>query len=300
VKSIVRLGAVGYLNARPLVYGLGQGPRPEAQGPSPAEITVRFDVPSVCAQLLVSAAIDLGLVPSITYLERPGDRVVPDVSIASDGPVASVAIFTRKPAREIRSLALDTSSRTSVVLTRVLCARRFEIAPSFVPHPPDLPTMLGACDAALLIGDPALFVDHRALGVEKIDLGQAWTDMTGLPFVWAFWSGRPEAADSDVVRRLQEARDAGVAASDSVADAYCASHAARQAIARHYLRENMKYDLSPRALEGLTAYYHEAAALGLVERTGPIEFFATPRTVSSDDRGVWPEGGSHRDQTSRP
>ena len=291
----VRLGAVGYLNARPLVYGLEAGPGPQAPGPrkressgaQPAEqaflgpqasglgpdLTVRFDVPSVCAKLLADGEIDLGLVPTITYLERPGDRVVPGVAIASDGPVASVAIFTRRPIHEVRSLALDTSSRTSVVLTRILCARRFAIAPAFVPHAPDLPAMLAACDAALLIGDPALFADYDALGVDKIDLGEAWTALTGLPFVWAFWAGRPDAADADIVGRLQEARDAGVAASDAVADAYVGGDPDRRTVARRYLRESMKYDLSIRALQGLRTYFREAAQLGLVGRSGPIEFF---------------------------
>src|SRR4029079_6710985 len=117
--------------------------------------------------------------------ERPGARVVPGVAIASEGPVASVALFTRRPMREVRTLALDTSSRTSVVLARVLCARRFEIAPIYVPHAPHLGALLAACDAALLIGDPALFVDHRALSPEKLDMGQAWTGVTGLPVIWA-------------------------------------------------------------------------------------------------------------------
>jgi chorismate dehydratase len=235
--------------------------------------SVRFDVPSVCATLLAAGEIDLGLVPSITHLSRPGDRIVPDVAIASDGPVASVALFTRRPIAAVRSIALDTSSRTSVVLTRILCARKFGISPTFSPRPPDLLSMLSDCDAALVIGDPALFVDHRVLGLEKIDLGQAWSDLTGLPFVWAFWAGRADAADASVVERLQAARRRGVAHSDTIADAYCGDDLRRQAIARHYLRENMKYDLPPRAIEGLTTFYREAAALGLVSETRTIEFF---------------------------
>jgi chorismate dehydratase len=270
VTSTVRLGAVDYLNARPLVHGLDR-PRPVAL--SQPEVTVRFDLPSVCATLLDEGAIDLGLIPTIAYLARPGDRVVPAVGIVSDGPVASVAIFTRRPIREIRSLALDTSSRTSVALTRILCARVFGVTPSFVPHAPELGSMLSSCDAALLIGDPALFADHRALASEKIDLGEAWTNWTGWPFVWAFWAGRPDAADRHVVRRLQEARDAGVAASDAIADAYCEGNPARRGIARRYLQEYIQYELSDRALDGVRAFYHEAAALGVVDREGPIQFF---------------------------
>src|SRR4029079_1886172 len=92
------------------------------------------------------------------------------------------------------------------------------IAPAFVPHAPDLSMMLATCDAALLIGDPALFADYRALEADKIDLGDTWTSLTGLPFVWAFWAGRAAVVDLEIVERLQSARDAGVAASDAVAD----------------------------------------------------------------------------------
>ena len=291
MSRLVRLGAVEYLNARPLVYGLddvsSSGPdqplrtssepstfRFEAPAPDDdVSLSVEFDLPSICADRLANGEIDLGLIPTIAYLDRPGDRVVPDVAIASDGPVASVALFTRRPMRDVRTLALDTSSRTSVVLARVLCARRFEISPSYVPHAPDLSAMLASCDAALLIGDPALFVDPRAFSAEKIDMGQIWSDFTGLPFVWAFWAGRRDAADRSVVRRLQSARDEGIAALDAIADEYCPGDPVRQIMARQYLRENIKYDLPPRALEGLRAYYREAAALGLARGGAEIEFF---------------------------
>ena len=260
-----RLGAVDYLNDRPLVYGLDR---------LSDCLTLRFDVPSVCAQLLEAGEIDLGMVPSIAHLSRPGDRVVPGVCIGSDGPVASVALFHRVPLREVRSIALDTSSRTSAALTRILCARRFEIAPAFVPHVPDLAAMLARADAALLIGDPALFADHRALGAAKVDLGAEWTSMTGLPFVWAFWAGRPGAASPGIVTVLQDAAAAGMQHSDEVADAYLAGDPARQAIGRRYLRENLVFELSPRALEGLRTYYGEAIALGLAAGEPRLEFFA--------------------------
>ena len=155
MKGPVRLGAVDYLNVRPLVHGL------DARRDL---VTLRFDAPSVCARLLDAGEIDLGMVPSITYLNRPGDCIVPGVCIGSDGPVDSVALFLRRPLREVKTLAVDTSSRTSVALTRILCARRFGISPDFVPHAPDLPAMVANADGALVIGDPALFADHRALG----------------------------------------------------------------------------------------------------------------------------------------
>src|SRR5262245_12161151 len=109
-----RLGAVEYLNARPLVYGLTDS----------ARFSLRFDLPARCADLLHAGVIDLGLIPSIEYARGPAGpdayRIVPGLAIASDGPVSSVAIYTTKPIGDVRSIALDTSSRTSVALTRVL------------------------------------------------------------------------------------------------------------------------------------------------------------------------------------
>lgn len=260
----VRLGAVGYLNVRPLVYGLDR---------QPERVTLRFDVPAVCADLLARQEIDLGMVPSIAYVDRPDDCVVPGVCIGSEGPVSSVALFTRRPIGEVRSIALDTSSRTSAMLTRILCRRRFAIDPAWQPHPPDLPAMLAAADAALLIGDPALFADPSAVGATKIDLGAEWTTMTGLPFVWAFWAGRAGAADAGIVDLLQQAAEAGMARSDELADAYCADRPDRQPLARRYLRENLMFRLTPPAVEGLTAYYREASTFGAGPSNPRIRFF---------------------------
>jgi chorismate dehydratase len=123
---------------------------------SPAQWQIRYDVPSVCSALLHAGEIDLGLVPSIDYLHAPDYRFVPGVGIGSRGPVASVALFTRKPIEDVQRVALDTSSRTSVTLFKVLCRHRFHIDPEFVPHGPQLDAMTRTCDAGLLIGDPAL------------------------------------------------------------------------------------------------------------------------------------------------
>src|SRR6187551_3525149 len=113
----VRLGAVSYLNVRPLVFGLDRRD----------DVSLRFDVPSECARLLAAGEIDLGMVPSITYLDRPNDRIVPGVCIGSDGPVASVALYTKKPIGDVRTIALDTSSRTSAMLVRIVCRRVFDV-----------------------------------------------------------------------------------------------------------------------------------------------------------------------------
>jgi chorismate dehydratase len=253
--TTVRLGAVGYLNARPLVHGLD----------ADARFALRRDVPSQCAALLHAGAIDLGMIPSIEL--GAGDyRIVPGVAIASEGPVASVALFSAKPVDRIASIALDESSRTSAALVRVLCAERFGIAPAFRAAQPDLTAMLRTCDAALLIGDPALFAPHAALGVLKVDLGAEWTEATGLPFVWAFWAGRPGAASPETCDALEAARDAGVDAADAIAAGFGGGDPAREEIARRYLRENIRYFLGERHERALERFYGSAARLGLVER----------------------------------
>lgn len=261
---MIRLGAVGYLNARPLTWALDR---------SPDRWQVRYDVPSVCADLLRSNEIDLGLIPSIEYLQAPDYRFVPGIGIGSQGPVASVALFSRVPVEEIRRIALDTSSRTSVVLIKVLCRHRFAIRPEFVPHGPDLAAMTRESDAALLIGDPALDADPQALGLRKIDLGEAWTAMTGLPFIYAAWTGRPGAIDAAGVRALQEAQQEGERATDAIAAEYARGDASTAARAAAYLRHNVQYGLGPDQAAGLQTFLDYAADLGLAPRKRTLEFF---------------------------
>src|SRR5215471_536891 len=145
----IRLGAVTYLNARPLVYGLERSDR----------FHLRYDIPSECARLLHARQVDVGLIPSIEYLRGPVPyALVPGPAVISRGPVASVAIYTRREPRDIRTIAMDTSSRTSVALASVLMKRRFSVTVEPAPMAPDLDVMLERADAALIIGDTALFI----------------------------------------------------------------------------------------------------------------------------------------------
>src|SRR4029453_6446018 len=207
------------------------------------------------------------MIPSIEYERGRDYRIVPGVGIISDGPVASVALFTRTPLQRIRSIAADTSSRTSYALLRILCLECFGIDPDFQPMPPDADAMLRRCEAALLIGDPALFLDHRRLGAEKIDLGEQWKSLTGLPFVWAFWAGRRDALSQKSVRALIDARDNGVARSEEVATAYCGPERAERG--QLYLRENIQYTLGEREEAGLMKYYDLAQRSGVVNTLVP-------------------------------
>lgn len=264
LMSQVRIGAVGYLNARPLTWALDR---------RPDRWLVRYDVPAVCAALLHEGKVDLGLIPSIEYLQSDEYRFVPGVGIGSRGAVASVALYTRRPIEEIRHIALDTSSRTSVTLIQILCRHHFHISPTFVAHGPDLAAMTSACDAGLLIGDPAFDADHEALGLRKIDLGEVWTQMTGLPFIYAAWTGRTGAVDDSVVQALQRAQSEGVAARAAIAAEYGAGDAAREARAAAYLRDNVKYGLGAEEAAGVQVFLDFAAEMGLAPRRRPLEFF---------------------------
>ncbi len=276
-RSRVRLGAVGYLNARPLVYGL------EREG----DFDIRYDIPSVCARLLHARETDLGLVPSIEYLRGPVPyMIVPGAGVTSRGPVASVAVYTRRDPRDIRSIAMDSSSRTSVALATILLRREFGAAPTSVSMPPDVDAMLAAADAALIIGDTALFLNPQPgldigqsairnpqSAMSKLDLGDLWFRSTGLPFVYAFWAGWPDAVAPDQVERLQRAREEGEAHTDAVARAYYPDDPARQDVAREYLRHNIRYAVGSDELEGLHTFYRYASELGLADYDGTLRFY---------------------------
>ncbi len=260
----IRLGAVSYLNARPLVSGLDRQPN---------RFSVRFDLPSRCAALLHEGAVDLGLIPSIEYLARPNYRIVPGLSICSKGPVASVALFASRPVAALRSIAVDNSSRTSIALLRLLCAQWFEIEPKFVTVPPDLPSMLKRCDAAMLIGDLALWTDPDVAGLDKVDLGEEWTAMTGKPFVWAFWAGRPDVASPEAVTALQLARDTGTASLDEIAREYGGDDEDKVEIGQAYLRDNIEYGLGEEQLAGLRKFFDLASDRRIIQTGGSLRFY---------------------------
>jgi chorismate dehydratase len=159
--------------------------------------------------------------------------------------------------------------------------RAFGVTPDAVPMAPDLDAMLARADAALIIGDNALFLDPQPestirnpqSAITKIDLGHLWTESTGLPFVYAVWAGWPDALNEEDVRLLQRARDEGVAAADEVARAYYPDDPVRQAVARRYLRDNIRYVLGADELEGLRTFFRYAAEAGLVQNAGELRFY---------------------------
>jgi chorismate dehydratase len=247
---------VAYLNAVPLVHGVEADPRFE----------ILRDVPSRIADALHAGGIDLGVIPSIEY--AAGDyAIVPAVAIASRGPVRSVSLFHRRPLASVRRVALDSSSRTSAALLRILLRDRLGRDPEYVVMPPSLPEMLAAADAALLIGDRALYFEGPE---SRLDLGQEWTERTGLPFVWAFWAGRREAARPSDVARLQAALAAGLQALPAIASTYNGN---RAGLNEDYLRRHIVYRLDEAESAGLNEFYKRAFGLGLIPRVPELRFY---------------------------
>lgn len=238
-----RVGSVPYLNARPLVEGLGADP----------SIEFIESVPSRLARGLDDGSLDVALVSSIEALRHPERVIVPDLCIASLGPVLSVKIFARGDARTARRVALDGASLTAAALTRlaygVMLERTdVEFVPVDVAPDPD-GTSSTAVDATLVIGDKALALDR--IGLPAWDLGEAWTQWTGLPFVWAVWLARDAATAEGLYPTLSGAYARGSKRLDAYAEARPDLGVAR---ARHYLRDVMRYRLERAELDGLRRF----------------------------------------------
>ncbi len=182
--SKINIGGIPFLNAKPIVFGL------EA-GLGLGRFALQFHSPARCAELLGAGKIDLGLIPSIEYARIDDLRIVPGISIASRGPAASVLLFSSKPVEKIRTIAVDSRSRTSMALLQVLCAEHYGIAPEIESLEPELDPMLKRCDAALIIGDTALYCEQETK--VRRDLGADWHELTGQPFIFAFWAGKARA-----------------------------------------------------------------------------------------------------------
>ncbi len=254
----LRLGVVSYLNAAPTVYGLER-----EEG-----FRLVRDVPSRVADLLHAGEVDLGLIPSVEYAEG-NYAIVPGVAIGSRGPVRSVNLFHRVPLDAVRRVALDISSRTSVALARILLRERLGRDPTYIASAPSVREMLAEADAALVIGDHALYFD---LPMDRLDLGAEWTARTGLPFVFAFWAGRPGVVTPAGVARLQAALAAGLGALPAIASSYNGLGASRAAVNEAYLRDNIVFTLGEAEAAGLREFYRRAHAMGLIARVPELRF----------------------------
>ena len=262
----VRLGAVSYLNSRPLTYGLDQDDLFE----------VRYAVPSACAEDLAAGRINVGMIPAIEYARQEAAlRIVPGLAIGSRGEVITVRLFHRGRPERVRRVAADTSSRTSVVLLQLLLRERYGIDPEIAAAPPDLDAMLQGADAALLIGDPVLPLLGReaAAGLASLDLGREWHELTGRPCVFAFWAGREGAVGAGHVTRLQRARREGVAHMAEIAAGFQRERGGSAELHEGYLRDHICYDLGPPQIAGLDEFYRLAHRHRLIESVPELRFY---------------------------
>ena len=246
-----RISAVSFLNTSPLVWGL-------THGPLEGRAEIWFEVPSACAASVAGGVADVGIIPVIE-MARQGLPSVPGLGIASDGEVRSIFLVSQVPAEEIRSLALDTSSRTSVALARIVLERKHGVRPRTIPYPPNVDKMLTFADAALVIGDPALRLAPVQQGLFIYDLGREWTEMTGLPMVYAMWAGRRAA---DAAELLKESYAYGRERIEEIVASEALPRQIPVAVAREYLTRNIIFELSERHMRGLELFLSMAMVQG--------------------------------------
>jgi chorismate dehydratase len=249
--------AVSYLNTVPLVWGMRRGSQRDL-------FDLLFRVPAVCADMVATGQADIGIIPSFELLSQDLE-IVPGVGIASRGAVRSILLISKRPAGEIRTLAADSSSRTSVALARIILSRRFGATPAVITRRPDLPSMLGEADAALIIGDPALRLDPETLPFHVYDLGREWTEMTGLPMVFAVWAGSHERVTPEVSAVFQDSCKAGLESLELIAGEEAAARNFPPDLVRRYLSSHIVYALGAEERKGMQLflqYANESGALG--------------------------------------
>ncbi len=286
--SRLRISAISYLNTAPLMWDF-------EHGGARSDFDISYTLPSACARALQAGTADIGIIPAAAYAQVPGLIVLPGVAIASRRPVRSILLASRVPIEKIRTVALDTSSMTSVALTKVLFEKWLGGGRTFTSMPPDIGKMLAHHDAGLLIGDPALQIDRSRYFT--IDLAEEWIRHTGKPFVFAFWAIRQEALQEDALcgdsrpwlsatrsgasvhaqdlaTIFQQSRDHGLepASLDHITRQWAPRLALKESDVRSYLTESIYYHLDPPCLEGLQLFYRYAAEIGALPATSELRF----------------------------
>ena len=239
-----------YLNTVPLVWGMQHGPQA-------SEVDLSFSIPSECARDVENGSAQVGLVP-VAEIARQGLEIVPDVGITCLGPVRSILLFSRVPWKEIRHLASDLSSRTSVHLARVILREHFGVEPRITQARPVLREMLASADAALIIGDPALCLNPEGEGFACLDLGEEWFHLTRLPFVFAAWSGKPGIPLDPLRRIFRESYEFGKARISEIVEQQHALRSITKELAAHYLTQHIRFEIGRDEERGLAAFFEMA------------------------------------------
>jgi len=259
-NQVLRVGSVSFLNAKPLIHGL------EAA----EHLKLSLAVPSKLLQGLKSAALDVALLPVIDYQRMEGLCIVPSGGIGCDGETLTVRIFSKCPVTQIKTLACDPDSHTSVALARVIFAEQYGTSPSFVDWTREEQQ---PCDAKLLIGDKV--VCEEPPGFEhQIDLGSAWKALTGLPFVFAVWTARKGIDLGDLPAQLEEAKRAGLLNVKEIVQRYAVGKGWPAGLALQYLTVYLKFDIGPKQLEAIRKFHSLAAKHGMIEAVRDVEIYS--------------------------
>ena len=277
--SRLKISAISYLNTAPLLWDFEHG-QAGADRVTDNDFDISYTIPSACAEALDAGTADIGIIPAAAYTTVPDLVIIRDVAIAARRAVRSILLISKAPLdkwdKRVRTVALDTSSMTSVALVKILFAKWMGGARDYKPMAPDLDAMLSACDAALLIGDPALQVDRTRYFT--LDLAEEWVARTGKSFVFAFWAirkqalaGRNGAAIAEVFRK---SRDHGLSPKklEAIAQEWAPRLGLTVEIVRVYLTHNIHYYLDPPCLEGLKLYYRLAAEIGALPEALDLRF----------------------------
>ncbi len=240
------MGAVSFLNAVPLVWGM-------LHGPQAAEVDLSFSIPSTCAEEVEGNSIQIGLVP-VAEVARQGLEIVPGVGITCLGAVRSILLFSRVSWRQVRTLAADCSSRTSVQLARIILRERYGVEPFVTSAEPVLRDMLSGADAALIIGDPALRVNPAESHLHWLDLGAEWLALTGHPMVFAAWAGKPGIPVDRLTAITRASYDFGKANLTDLIDREYASRGITRELADRYLRNHIRFEIGRAEHRGLQAF----------------------------------------------
>jgi chorismate dehydratase len=274
----LRISAISYLNTAPLMWDF-------EHGEAGRSFEISYTLPSVCARSLAEGSADIGIIPAAAYTQIPDLEILPEIAIASRRAVRSILLVSQIPVELVRTVALDTSSMTSVALTKVLFEKWLGGGREFVSMEPDIEKMLEQCDAGLLIGDPALQVDRRKY--HTLDLAEEWIRYTGKPFVFAFWAVREQAlkeADPtlDVVTIFRESRDHGLSGESltQIGKEWAPRLRLTESDVRSYLTENIHYQLDSGCLAGLQLFYRYAAEIGVLPAPSLLRFVESTKAVA--------------------
>jgi chorismate dehydratase len=278
--SRLKISSISYLNTAPLMWDFEH-----SEAGADDNFDISYTIPSACAEALRAGTADIGIIPAAAYATIPDLVIIPDVAIAARRAVRSILLVSKKPVdrlskqplwKQVRTVALDTASMTSVALAKILFAKWLGGARDYKPMAPDLDAMLGACDAALLIGDPALQVDRTRYFT--LDLAEEWVAHTGKSFVFAFWAIRKQAlaghAGAAIAEVFQKSRDHGLSPKnlEAIAQEWAPRLGLTVEIVRVYLTHNIHYYLDPPCLEGLQLYYRLAAEIGALPQAPELQF----------------------------